>query len=89
MALTTEAQAARAIGKALNTMDFDPDAFAYAFSQGTFGVDSGIQLRMADVMLALGRTWAGWHASGYAKNSNLAGVCEMAYVTLTNAGVEI
>lgn len=85
----TETQSAKAVIKAIGQLSFDPDMFAYSFTQGSVGADAAMQLRMADLMIAIGRVWAGWHASGYSKDSPLAGVCEQAYVIFTNAGMEI
>lgn len=88
MSITPEARASKVIAKTIDSLGFDPDMFAYSFTQGTVGADVEIQIRMFEIMVALCRVWGGWHVSGYAGNSKLAGVCEDAHKALEAMGIE-
>lgn len=89
MAMTPEVQASKAIVKALDRATLDMDMVAYTLTQGVHCPDVAIHLRMADLIMSLGNVWAGWHASGYARGTPMAGVCEQAYNAFNNAGMEI
>lgn len=87
MAMTPEAHAAKQVTKAINSVSFDPDMFAYSFTQGMVGADTEIQKRMFEVLVALTRVWAGWHVSGYAGNSSMAGICEQSNEMVKALGI--